>query len=664
MNRIQRLTIYICGALLIFFAFPYVSYIMSSGQEESWQFMMNFAAERGWKFGRDLFFPYGNLNYLIFPYHIGHQLEYSIAIFTALYAVYITLIVAVVRQTIKNTANAFLFAIACVVIEPFYITAEIFMVQIMMLLMYFVTTRKSVLSAVVYVVLYVMLLQTKYLEFFAATGMLLVYYVVTLWHKRFGLETLIMSLAIAMALAGYLLYNPSLHDMVEFFKGMYFISKGQTIDHNFSYESAREWTVCFVPLFILCWGLFAYFILKHRRDYLGYYLIISAVIYFYFKEGFVRHGGYQCFLGFGLLISSVCLTINLEEYNFKRCVRSTRLCMSVGLFGMTLITSGYSYLTQGIKNFYDPHSNFINLELMSQLKRLTPDNEVHNYLVDKVMRSLWDKNLRQPNRVVKLLSTIDEYKKAFNDRGEQCSRLSPETAKIIGDKRFTSFPSELTYAYHYPKYIVMPGLQGHNSYHPFLEQKNVEFLQGSDAPEYIIYQIGYLTDHRYPLIENPGTLEAMHRNYIKIGQSKTIEYGGLTNYQTLLKRRVIPLSEPKFLLMAVTEVEGNKGIAIPKDATYMEFEYELGVLGHLATLFWKVPEITLSSYKGENMIYKGDIVIDNLTQKIPLRFFMEYPLSDPFDSYSSQQSEIDTFNLTGKGLKYIKSIKIKWYRAV
>ena len=158
MNRIQRLTIYICGAQLIFFAFPYVSYIMSSGQEESWQFMMNFAAERGWMFGRDLFFPYGNLNYLIFPYHIGHQLEYSIAIFTAFYAVYIALLVALVRQTIKNTANAFLFAIACVVIEPFYITAEIFMVQIMMLLMYFVTTRKSVLSAAVYVVLYVMLL--------------------------------------------------------------------------------------------------------------------------------------------------------------------------------------------------------------------------------------------------------------------------------------------------------------------------------------------------------------------------------------------------------------------------------------------------------------------------------------------------------------------------
>ncbi|WP_202109224.1 hypothetical protein [Succinivibrio dextrinosolvens] len=662
MNRIQRLTIYICGALLIFFAFPYVSYIMSSGQEESWQFIMNFAEERGWKFGRDLFFPYGNLNYLIFPYHIGHQLEYSIAIFTALYAVYISLIVALIRQTEKNTVNAFLYALACVIIEPFYITAEIFMVQIMMLLMYFVITRKSVLSASVFVVLYVMLLQTKYLEFFAATGMLMVYYLSALWHKNRGYETLIMFLAIPGALAGYLIYNPSFNDMVEFFKGMYFISKGQTIDHNFSYESAREWTVCFVPVFLLCWSLFAYSLLRLKRDYLSYYLIVSAVVYFYFKEGFVRHGGYQCFMGFGLLLSSVCLTVNYKEYNFKLCGKSTSFCMSAGMLGMALITSGYSYMTQGIKNYYDPHSNFINLELMSQLKKLNPDNDIYNYLVDRVMTSLEDKNLRQENRVFKLISTIDEYKKSFNDRGEKCSRLSEETLRIIGDNRFTSFPSELTYAYHYPNYKVMPGLQGHNSYHPFLEQKNVDYLQGSDAPEYILYQVGYLTDHRYPLLENPATLESIHRNYIKIGQSTTIEYGGITNYHTLLKRRIIPLSEPKLELIAVTDIKANEKVDIPSDATYMEFEYELGLAGHLATLFWKVPEITLSSYKRDKVIFKGDIVIDNLTQKTPLRFFQEFPLSDPFDSHSSMHCEVDTFDLSGEGLKYIKNIKIKWYK--
>ena len=140
---IPQIVIYSCVFLLILFAFPYQVQPLELGQEQSWRFIMNFASERDWKFGRDLFFSYGPLNYLIYPYNIGHQLVYSIIIFTLLYGIYAYLVVKLVKEKELNSLNAVAMVAACVVIEPHFITAEIFISQIQMLLIYFIWVRQN-----------------------------------------------------------------------------------------------------------------------------------------------------------------------------------------------------------------------------------------------------------------------------------------------------------------------------------------------------------------------------------------------------------------------------------------------------------------------------------------------------------------------------------------
>ena len=83
---------------------------------------------------------------------------------------------------------------------------------------------------------------------------------------------------------------------------------------------------------------------------------------------------------------------------------------------------------------------------------------------------------------------------------------------VIGDNTFTAYCSELTYAYTYKNFVVTPGVQNHNAYHPFLDRKNYEFLMGENAPMYVIDNPD-ITDNRLAEIQSPQTSEALRLNY-------------------------------------------------------------------------------------------------------------------------------------------------------
>ena len=487
-NLLQKATMWICVALLIFYAFPYTASTMVAGQESSWAFMMNFAIERGWKFGRDLFFPYGPLNFLITPYNIGNQLYWSIAIYTMLYALYGYMVITLVKQKAQNTVNAILLIIACLLIEPHAITGEVFIIQVMMLMMYWIYYRQSSLMAVFYAILTAMIFHVKILEFYVAVSMLLVYLAFAIKYRHSLKIVLLMVLSLPLTIVSYLIYNPSLYDFLQLLVGAYEISQGQTIDHSYSFESFYEWTWIFVPLFLVFWSGSLYYLFKADKNSVPLYLILSTTLYFFFKEGFVRHGGYQCFLGFALFLTTLILTVNFDKFtNFK-----TKLLCSASV--MVAISLGYSYFTQGIVNRWDLRSTDLDQILLSNytdtVSRISEDEYVNKGNIHALSQTLIDKlkryNFQAPNRVIDLFHTFDEYKSAFADHGQKLAKLDGNAKSVIGNSSFTEYSGELTYAYHDKSFKIMPGVQIHNSYTPWLDKKNYDFLMGKDAPEYII----------------------------------------------------------------------------------------------------------------------------------------------------------------------------------
>lgn len=667
-NLLQKATMWICVALLIFYAFPYTASTMVAGQESSWAFMMNFAIERGWKFGRDLFFPYGPLNFLITPYNIGNQLYWSIAIYTMLYALYGYMVIALVKQKAQNTVNAILLIIACLLIEPHAITGEVFIVQVMMLMMYWIYYRQSSLMAVFYAILTAMVFHVKILEFYIAVSMLLVYLAFAIKNRHSKKVILFMLLAVPLTIVSYLIYNPSLYDLGQLLVGAYEISQGQTIDHSYSFESFYEWTWIFVPLFLVFWCGSLYCLFKEDKDCVPLYLILSTTLYFFFKEGFVRHGGYQCFLGFALFLTTLILTVNFDKFTkFK-----TKLLCSSSV--MVAISLGYSYFTQGIVNRWDLRSTDLDQILLSNytdtVSRLREDEYVNKDNIHALSQTLTDKltryNFQAPNRVIDLFHTFDEYKSAFADHGQKLAKLEGNAKSVIGNSSFTEYSGELTYAYHDKSFKIMPGVQIHNSYTPWLDKKNYDFLMGKDAPEYIIYK-DTSTDDRYVNIEVPATFQALKMNYELTNYSVTGFYDyGLKYPAKLFKKKNKPsgyiASKEPFKEEIISKYDFVK---IPKDADYMSVEYTSTLKTLLAKLFWKVPEIQLTSYfpnKKKEDYLTGNVVIDNLSTPIEindLAYKLQY-----FDKSKNffYGEKLKYIKFSGNGLDYIGDIKLKWYK--
>lgn len=670
-NLLQKATMWICVALLIFYAFPYTASTMVAGQESSWAFMMNFAIERGWKFGRDLFFPYGPLNFLITPYNIGNQLYWSIAIYTMLYALYGYMVIALVKQKAQNTVNAILLIIACLLIEPHAITGEIFIIQVMMLMMYWIYYRQSSLMAVFYAILTAMIFHVKILEFYVAVSMLLVYLAFAIKYRHSLKIVLLMVLSLPLTIVSYLIYNPSLYDFLQLLVGAYEISQGQTIDHSYSFESFYEWTWIFVPLFLVFWSGSLYYLFKADKESVPLYLILSTTLYFFFKEGFVRHGGYQCFLGFALFLTTLILTVNFDKFtNFK-----TKLLCSASV--MVAISLGYSYFTQGIVNRWDLRSTDLDQILLSNytdtVSRISEDEYVNKGNIYALSQTLTDKlkryNFQAPNRVIDLFHTFDEYKSAFADHGQKLAKLDGNAKSVISNSSFTEYSGELTYAYHDKSFKIMPGVQIHNSYTPWLDKKNYDFLMGKDAPEYIIYK-DTSTDDRYVNIEVPATFLALKLNYELTNYSVTGFYDyGLKYPAKLFKKKNKPsgyiASKEPFKEETISKYDFVK---IPKDADYMSVEYTSTLKTLLAKLFWKVPEIQLTSYfpnKKKEDYLTGNIVIDNLSTPIEindLAYKLQYFDKSKNYFYGVKDQKLKYIKFSGKGLDYIGNIKLKWYK--
>lgn len=661
-----QLIISACAFLLVFYAFPYQAQIMELGQENSWQFMMNFAIERGWKFGKDLFFPYGPLNFLTFPYNIGNQLIWSLVIFTFLYALYGYLVFKLIKEKIKNSANAYLMAGACILIEPHLITAEIFMNQIQMLLIYFMWTKQNKSSAILYSVITILLFHTKYLEYFVALVMAISYLILAIIYKKDRTMIFITATGQLAAFISYFFYNPSIYDFGQYLLGVYYISRGQTIDHAYSFESSWEWTVALVPVFLSFWTLSLVWLYRCRRNYLPVYLILSTVMFFYYREGFVRHGGYHCFLGMAMFLVSVALTINLEAVEKK-------LLLIICALGMAIIPVGFSYFTQGVKNNYDTYSTFVDvLNLKAHLYPLHRESETiqNNQTNDLGLRSIISKieklNYQQPNRVLDLINTADKYRKAFNDHCERCAVLSDDAKAIIQNKTFTAYPSELTYAYHHQNFRIMPGLQAHNSYHPFLDEKNYNFLMGKDAPEYLIYSPNF-TDERIPVIETPLTIEAIKLNYEYVtdiySQSQVdIEHGHFVKESLYKKKNRASGRIAQNKPFVSIKIEAHKPFDVPAEADYMSFEYSLNAVGHLQTLFWKIPEVKLDidTDGTAHFKYGENIVIDNLVNPFELKDLLDLSLNS--NSIFSR-GQIKRITITGNGSESLEDMKVHFYKS-
>ena len=181
---------------------------------------------------------------------------------------------------------------------------------------------------------------------------------------------------------------------------------------------------------------------------------------------------------------------------------------------------------------------------------------------------------------------------------------------------------------------------------------------GDNAPMYVIDNTD-VTDDRIVGIQSPQTSEALRLNYSYVTnidyEIKDHSIPNLIAFNKLYIKKNKPsgqIAEKKpFAEYKITK--GNV-IAVPKDAEFFSIDYELGLTGHLARLFWKIPEIVLKA-EFKNYTITGNIVIDNLSYPAYL-----HDISRTVNQGESNKPNTVIFK--GKGMDYIKNIKINFYK--
>lgn len=672
LEGLSKFIIWFCAIAVIYSYFPYRGlYNLTISSELTWHLICNAANLHDLKFGRDLFFEYGPLNFLIYPYAIGNQLITAQIVYTFVYTVFGVCIYKLVKQLSYNLLNAGVMLLVVLMLYGHNITFETFMVFTQLLLLYFVFFYNSRKAAVLFTIIYAPLFLVKILPFAESSCLIVLYSIFAFKLKKDRVCIYILLSGFAFALIGYLIYNPSITDLIEYIQSIYYKSQGQQIDHTYDKESSREWTIIFVPLVaIALWGMI-YSIYQNNKEKAYFSIIIASFLFFAYKEGFVRHSGYYFFEGIAILFSVFLLTLNFKELIYKK-----RQIFLICFGFMALLKVAYSYLSDYMIVDYqvlEPKSTYDSYLSIEQDPNLF-------FIAEKLKNNNFEEH-RFPLKVHKQIKSL--FDANINNTG--ASYLDSESREKIKGKSFTSFVDG-TFILTEKNFKPLPGFNLHNSYHPYIEEKNYKFLMGKDAPNYLLYQPA-LNDERIISLEAPATLNAIRLNYEKDNFQAKFHPCWIKNNDeyfstTTLKKKDKPSGFIANIKPYKITYPNNSGIfKIDNEADFMSIEYKFSILGELANFFWKIPQIKASiifTYKSNYltvydhdernyMFNEGALVIDNLKTPFPLSYLaITKPpsISELTDIKGiKERYQFLEFQIDPNVLNLFREIKVKWYKS-
>lgn len=684
LNKNLKLVSYLAVALLMIFALPYTAGVMKFDAENSWQLTMNAAIPHNLIYGRDLFFPYGPLNFLITPFNISNQLIVSILVYTVVYVLYGYLLLSIVKEKATSYWNTGLLLIACLLLSGFSFSFEVFMIQTQLLLIFKVLKHDSKILALIYAVMTGLLLEIKYLEWFMAIAMMMAYVPVAIYLKKSSRTILIMLSSLATTAVIYFIYNPSVNDFVELIKSIFYISKGQVIDHALTIESPYEdLSLLALPFFLIALVVAGVGIFRRNNLFFGYYVIAATILYFCYRQGFVRHGGSFCFAGMAIFLSSLCICVNIKHFT---CSKVTKIALVV----MALIPTGYTYLTQGYTVRWDQEkSSEIDVMHLQFAKSQAEDllniakenkNQIVAYQIEWLLRNttsalnnLEGKRYLPETRLEKIISLYSKYSKAFSDTGKDAGKLEGQLLDLIGNDTFTAYPNEYSYIVNHNNFVPLPAIHTNNSYNTWLDNKNYALLTGKKAPQYIVAS-QMTADNRNVYLEAPATATAIILNYQFVTKTKAKDaFGYYDDVYVFKKKEIASGRVASNYAFSSVKASPYQKIRIPKKAEFMNIEYELNLKGKLATLFWKIPEIelkVLNSRLEQDKFYapylSRAVALDNLGTTFSVTMLVQGTPDAILGNLKDRlfYKDIAGFELVGKGTAYLKSIKVNFYHGL
>jgi hypothetical protein len=280
------------------------------------------------------------------------------------------------------------------------------------------------------------------------------------------------------------------------------------------------------------------------RVRIGIGLATVLVLWFLFKEGFVRHDGHD-------LIFLAAAPIALLAVAPRR----HTWVLVLGVFGLTAVTIGVAGV--GPASAIDPvlsARNFGNETLA---------------LVSPIRRSAMIEQSR--------MSLRTSY------------AIPPQTVALMRGHTVDIAPWEQNVAWAYPeiRFDPLPVIQDYSAYTPWLDGVDRSYVASPDAPNYILRQSGPTLDGRNPAFEPPATQLAIECYYRQVA--------GNASWQ-LLRRRSNRCGPIRFIGSATASFD--HWISLPNapadDAVVASFGLHQGWGSSLESILFKPSEVFLS----------------------------------------------------------------------
>lgn len=589
--------------LFICFVLSYPNYVglIDHNLDPSWVFFLNYSFANDIVFGKDAFFTYGPLGWLVQPQNLGNNLIIGFIFWNFVwilfgYSLYVTgkLFVSS-KENYIAAGIGFLAYIFCGIVS-----SDIFLVYIELMMLSLIIREQKVFIYP-FIALYAILFLLKFSSFYILTSAILVYVFFSLLFKLNNKKTLALILSVfPICLISYLIYNPSLHDLIEYLEAAFHISMGMNNAMSTINTEGPEWTIIFVPFIAFGVIYYAFRIYKTDKKSALIYLTLVSSFFFFYKEGFVRHGGGFAFMSCSLIFSILLLNINWNQIN----PRFGRRHFSIFIIAVSTLCFIY------------------------------PSNQ-YNVIHAKFQ---------------KLRHIVGPLKSAYKDKGANASHLPEDFVSKINGNTYSVFPWELSYAANTNGFVNMPVIQNYTAYTPWLDEKNKEFFCSPlKAPEYIVLD-GYAIDGRWPFIETPRTFKSLLENY----HVEKIE-----GNQVLLKKnkKSLNIYEPTFIKK---EKIGLNYVDVPEETTFFSIKMRPSALGNIIKVLWKIPAVNLSVTYENGRERIGRLVTDNVDYPFPLEYLGTNPFLTRVEKTAN--TKIKKLRLSGKGVFLLDDSEITFYK--
>jgi hypothetical protein len=294
--------------------------------------------------------------------------------------------------------------------------------------------------------------------------------------------------ALGVFIVGWLLTGNPLGDIAAYIRGSTEISTGYSamaVDPSPGYRH-DVWLALIGSLALVAVACaFAWRLRAARRTQAGIVLASLLVSWALFKEGFVRQDGHRLVFFASLVLLFAAFAHKPRDEEKTR--RATTWLIVAGL----LVTAAVAY------NVYGPFPD-----------RLYKPNVALNDLADTV------KTLALPSRRNDLVAAA---------RARLSSRygVPPSMVARTAGQTVDVDPIEQTVAWVYPdmRWTPLPTIQDYNAYTPAQDTLDVDFLNSSHAPRYILRRKPVSIDARLPFFDAPATQLAIACNYQQVQAS-------------------------------------------------------------------------------------------------------------------------------------------------